>query len=283
MKVVIDNKSGFCFGVVSVIKKAEEALLNGEKIYCLGDIVHNQSEVRRLEELGMQTIDHTVFFTLKNCKVLLRAHGEPPESYDYARANNIELLDGTCPVVLKLQQRVRKGFEDLQSKNGQLILLGKKGHAEIKGLNGQTGNQAIIVENDEDLEKIDPEKPSLVFSQTTKSLDDFHRLTGKIKARTKAETGIKDTICRQVSHRVPRMQEFAGQYDVVIFVGGQKSSNAQLLFRVCLETNPQSYFISDKEELQNQWFAGCRSVGITGATSTPRWLMEEIAAAIAED
>ncbi|WP_163709073.1 4-hydroxy-3-methylbut-2-enyl diphosphate reductase [Mangrovibacterium lignilyticum] len=283
MKVVIDDRSGFCFGVVSAIEKAEKALAKGEQIYCLGDIVHNHQEVKRLEKMGMHTIDHEKYFSLKNCKVLLRAHGEPPKTYEYAKANSIELLDGTCPVVLKLQQRVRKGFSDIQAKNGQLVLLGKKGHAEIAGLNGQTGNQAIIIENEDDLHKIDPERPTLVFSQTTKSLEDFHKLTAQIKQQANAETAIKDTICRQVAHRVPRMKEFAAQHDVIIFVSGQKSSNGKALFKVCQSINPNSHFVSDKTELRPEWHTGYQSVGITGATSTPRWLMQEIADTLSLD
>ena len=276
MKIVIDDKSGFCFGVVNAIQKAEELLQQGEKIYCLGDIVHNQQEVARLESLGMVTINHDTYFQLSNCKVLLRAHGEPPATYAHARENNIELIDGTCPVVLKLQQRVRKGYEDIQSRGGQLVLLGKKGHAEITGLNGQTDNHAIIVETEADLSRIDTNKPTLVFSQTTKSLDDFHRLGQQIKKRVKVETDIKDTICRQVAHRAPRMREFAAQHEVIIFVSGKKSSNGKALFEICKSVNPSSYFISDVDELQKSWTSGKQSVGITGATSTPRWIMEKI-------
>ncbi|MGD9931239.1 MAG: 4-hydroxy-3-methylbut-2-enyl diphosphate reductase [Mangrovibacterium sp.] len=277
MNVEIDQKSGFCFGVVNAVSKAEEALHSNEKLYCLGDIVHNGMEVSRLETLGLITIDHKKFFTLKNCKVLLRAHGEPPSTYEYARANNIELIDATCPVVLKLQQRVKKAHEDMQQHQGQVIIFGKKGHAEVKGLLGQTGNQAILVENEADLEQIDPQKPLVMFSQTTKPLDDFHRLSAKIQERVQAPTDIKDTICRQVANRVPRLKTFAASHDVMIFVGGRKSSNAKLLFAVCQQANPNSYFISGKEELDTNWFTGHQSVGISGATSTPQWLMEEIA------
>lgn len=277
MKVEIDDKSGFCFGVVSAIQKAEELLQNGEKVYCLGDIVHNQLEVERLQQLGLKTINHKQYFQLSNCKVLLRAHGEPPSTYNFAKEHNIELIDGTCPVVLKLQQRVKRGFEKLQTEKGQLILLGKKGHAEINGLNGQTGNKAIIIEDEKDLQQIDPEKPTLVFSQTTKSLDDFHRLSEKITERVKTKPEIKDTICRQVAHRVPRMKEFAAQHDAIIFVSGKKSSNGKALFSICQTVNPNSYFISNKEELNTEELTKYHSVGITGATSTPRWQMEDIA------
>lgn len=283
MNVEIDDKSGFCFGVVSAIKKAEDLLHQGEKIYCLGDIVHNQQEVQRLEALGMASINHEQYFKLSNCKVLLRAHGEPPTTYTYARENNIELIDGTCPVVLKLQQRVRKGFEDIQAKNGQLVLLGKKGHAEVVGLNGQTGDTAIIIEGDDDLRHIDPDKPTLVFSQTTKSLDDFHRLGQQIRNLTQADVEIKDTICRQVAHRAPRMKEFAAQHDVIIFVSGKKSSNGKALFEICKSINPNSYFISNVDELKSEWTTNKHSIGVTGATSTPRWLMDKIAGKLKED
>ncbi|RKD91482.1 4-hydroxy-3-methylbut-2-enyl diphosphate reductase [Mangrovibacterium diazotrophicum] len=283
MRVVIDDKSGFCFGVVNAIEKAEGLLQQGEKIYCLGDIVHNQQEVARLEALGMVTINHDKYFQLSNCKVLLRAHGEPPATYAYARKNNIELIDGTCPVVLKLQQRVRKGYEDIKAQGGQLVLLGKKGHAEINGLNGQTGNLAIIVETEADIAEINADKPTLVFSQTTKSLDDFHRLGQKIKELVNAETDIKDTICRQVAHRAPHMIEFAAQHEVILFVSGKKSSNGKALFEICKSVNPNSYFISDVDELQSEWIKGKHSVGITGATSTPRWIMEKISNKLTKD
>lgn len=277
MKITIDDKSGFCFGVINAVTKAEEALTNGGSIYCLGDIVHNQQEVQRLEKLGLRTITRDEYFNLKNCTVLLRAHGEPPATYEHARRANIRLIDGTCPVVLKLQDRVRKGFEELQPKNGQLVLLGKKGHAEIEGLNGQTGEQAIIVETEADLLKIDPDRPVLVFSQTTKSLDEFRRLSGKISSTARAGAEIKDSICRQVANRVPRMREFAAQHDIVVFVGGQKSSNGKALFDVCRSVNPNSHFVSGTDDLRPEWFANCQSVGITGATSTPKWQMQEIA------
>ncbi|WP_423129198.1 4-hydroxy-3-methylbut-2-enyl diphosphate reductase [Gaoshiqia sp. Z1-71] len=280
MIVEIDQKSGFCFGVVNAVKKAEDSLLSDETLYCLGDIVHNGMEVSRLEALGLVTIDHEKFFTLKNCRVLLRAHGEPPSTYAYAKANQIELIDATCPVVLKLQQRVKKAHHDMQQQNGQVIIYGKKGHAEVSGLNGQTENQAIIVENEQDLQLIDPDKPAILFSQTTKSLDSFHQLSDKIKEQARAKTDIKDTICRQVANRVPRMKSFSSQHDVIVFVGGKKSSNARLLFDVCKQTNPNSYFVSGKEELNPTWFTGYKTVGISGATSTPQWLMEEIASVI---
>ncbi len=281
MKVEIDQKSGFCFGVVNAIGKAEKFLKEGE-LYCLGDIVHNGMEIERLEKLGLKTIDHETYFTLKNCRVLLRAHGEPPSTYEYAKANNIDLIDATCPVVLKLQERIKKAHEQMLDENGQIIIFGQKGHAEVIGLDGQTKNQSIIIENEDDLAQIDPNKPGWIFSQTTKSIDEFHRLTKRIKAKNQKELVIKDTICRQVANRVPRLKEFAKQHDTIVFVGGQKSSNAKLLFGVCKETNTNSHFISSKDDLDLNWFKNSKSVGISGATSTPHWLMEEIAAIIHE-
>ena len=280
MKVVIDHKSGFCFGVVNAINKAEETLAKGEKLYCLGDIVHNGMEVKRLESIGLITIDRQQYFTLKNCRVLLRAHGEPPETYQYAQANNIELIDATCPVVLKLQQRVSKAFRDMQQQNGQIILFGKKGHAEVIALNGQTNNQSIIVEDETDLSKIDTDKPAYLFSQTTKSVDHFNQVAKIIDKKLNQPLIVKDTICRQVSNRVPRLKEFAARHDVLIFVGGKKSSNAKFLFDVCKQSNPNSYFISSAEDLHHDWFVGKSSTGICGATSTPQWLMEQVAETI---
>ncbi|WP_262708142.1 4-hydroxy-3-methylbut-2-enyl diphosphate reductase [Sunxiuqinia elliptica] len=277
MKVEIDHKSGFCFGVVNAIKKAEETLDQGEKLYCLGDIVHNGMEIKRLEALGLVTIDREEYLNLKNCRVLLRAHGEPPSTYEHAQANNIELIDATCPVVLKLQQRVKKAYEQMEAEDGQIILFGKKGHAEVTGLNGQTKDQSIIIEDEEDLKQVDPNKPAFLFSQTTKSIDQFQQLAQRLQKNAKQPLTVKDTICRQVANRVPRMKEFASQHDILIFVGGKKSSNARFLFDVCKQTNPDSYFISTLEELDENWFQNKQSAGICGATSTPQWLMEQVA------
>lgn len=277
MKVEIDHKSGFCFGVVNAIKKAEETLDQGDKLYCLGDIVHNGMEIKRLEALGLVTIDREEYLNLKNCRVLLRAHGEPPSTYEHARANNIELIDATCPVVLKLQQRVKKAYEQMEAEDGQIILFGKKGHAEVTGLNGQTKDQSIIIEDEEDLKQVDPNKPAFLFSQTTKSIDQFQQLAQNLQENAKQPLTVKDTICRQVANRVPRMKEFASQHDILIFVGGKKSSNARFLFDVCKQTNPDSYFISTLEELDENWFQNKQSAGICGATSTPQWLMEQVA------
>ncbi len=277
MRVIIDDKSGFCFGVVNAIEMAELTLQKEDKLYCLGDIVHNGMEVNRLESLGLITINREQFLKLKNCKVLLRAHGEPPSTYEHAQKNNIELIDATCPVVLKLQQRVKKAHDEMQGKNGQIIIFGKAGHAEVIGLNGQTNNTGIIVEQEEDLEKIDKEKPAYFFSQTTKSIEKFHALAEKIQAQSTKKIVVKDTICRQVANRVPRLEKFAKEHDAVVFVGGKKSSNARFLFEVCKANNSDSFFVSNKDEINPDWFVGKSSVGICGATSTPQWLMEEIA------
>lgn len=276
MIVEIDQKSGFCFGVVNAIGKAEQALSAGKTIYCLGDIVHNSMEVERLEKLGMQTIDHDRFHELSDCIVLLRAHGEPPSTYQYARENNIELIDATCPVVLKLQERIKKASEEMEKAGGQVVIFGKPGHAEVVGLNGQTGNKAIIAENANDLAGIDSHKPAVLFSQTTKPVETFRQLSDNLKKHIAgSNVEIHDTICRQVANRVPRMREFAACYELIIFVGGAKSSNARVLFEVCKQTNPRSFFISELSEIKTEWFQGIGRVGICGATSTPQWLMEQ--------
>lgn len=278
MIVEIDQKSGFCFGVVNAIGKAEETLSTDEKLYSLGHIVHNELEVKRLQEIGLHTISRDEFFRLKDCKVLIRAHGEPPSTYDYARENNITLVDATCPVVLKLQQRVKKAAEEMRNENGQVVIFGHRGHAEVTGLAGQTNDSAIIIDHPEDLTWIDPSRPVVVFSQTTKSVEDFRKLVQHIQeqaASGKVET--HDTVCRQVSNRVPHLEKFAVRFDVVIFVGGQKSSNAQVLFDVCKRYNPRSYFVTSPDDLQQDWFSEVEKVGICGATSTPQWLMEKVA------
>ena len=282
MKVEIDKKSGFCFGVINAIKSAENELKNMSQLYCLGDIVHNGEEVQRLEKLGLKSISKSEFLSLKNCKVLIRAHGEPPETYEYAKNNNIELIDATCPVVLTLQERVKESYKNNLKKEGQLVIFGKKGHAEIIGLNGQTDHNAIILENIEDIEKIDPNRPVSLYSQTTKRIEDFHEITKLVKTRIKPNltVEIKDTICRQVSNRVPNLKKFVKNYDLILFVAGEKSSNGQYLFTICNEENPNSYRISKSEDINSDWFNGVKSVGICGATSTPNWLMEKVASQI---
>jgi len=276
--VEIDQKSGFCFGVMNAIGKAEETLNTEDMLYSLGHIVHNELEVKRLQKMGLKTINHDVFFQLKDCKVLIRAHGEPPSTYEYARQNNITLIDATCPVVLKLQQRVKKAAETMQVENGQVVIFGHQGHAEVDGLSGQTNNQAIVIEHPDDFKKVDPSRPVVVFSQTTKSVGDFRKLTQNIQEQAKqGQVESHDTICRQVSNRVPHLEQFAVRFDVVIFVGGLRSSNAQVLFDVCKKQNDRSYFVSSPDDLQADWFSKVNTVGVCGATSTPQWLMENVA------
>ena len=284
MKIEIDAKSGFCFGVVNAIKIAEGILDKTGKLYCLGDIVHNNEEVQRLTEKGLITIDYEQFRELKNCQVLIRAHGEPPETYEIAKKNNIELVDASCRVVLKLQQNIKKGFEEIQKKDGQLVIYGKDGHAEVNGLVGQTNGKAIVVNSLSDLSKIDFTKPINLFSQTTQSRIGFADLKSEIKAKLSAEKvkdesffHSNDTICRQVSGREPALKIFAQNYDTIIFVSGKKSSNGKFLYSVCKTANENTFFVSEAGELQKEWFSKSKKVGICGATSTPLWLMEKIA------
>ncbi len=278
MKVEIDKNSGFCFGVINAIKAAETELQKTDKLYCLGDIVHNGKEVARLEKLGLDSISKEKYFTLKNCKVLIRAHGEPPETYEYAKKNNIELIDATCPVVLTLQEKVKHSYKKRHKENGQVVIFGKKGHAEIVGLNGQTKHNAIIVENTNDIQKIDMTRPISLYAQTTKPIDQFKEIAGVIteKIKPNVDVEIKDTICRQVSNRVPNLKQFVARFDLILFVAGKKSSNGQYLFSVSKKENPNSHFISKIEEINKSWFKGVNTVGICGATSTPNWLMEQV-------
>ncbi|MCK4662316.1 MAG: 4-hydroxy-3-methylbut-2-enyl diphosphate reductase [Bacteroidales bacterium] len=287
MKVEIDSKSGFCFGVVYAIQIAEEQLDKFGKLYCLGDIVHNNVEVERLKEKGLIIINHERFKNLKNCKVLIRAHGEPPETYKIALKNNIHLIDASCPVVLRLQKIIKIGFDEIIKKNGQLVIFGKNGHAEVNGLVGQTKGKAIVVSNISDINKIDFKKPIYLYSQTTKSLNEFYNLEKEIKIQLQKEKSVNklitfDTICRQVSSRDSELRIFAQKHNVIIFVSGKKSSNGKMLYNVCKDVNEKSYFISDINEIDKNWFDISDSVGICGATSTPRWLMEKIAENIKE-
>lgn len=284
MKIEIDNNSGFCFGVVNAIQLAEKELKKNDTLYCLGDIVHNSAEVERLKLKGLITVNHEQFKNLKNCKVLLRAHGEPPETYEIAKRNNIQLIDASCPVVLKLQNNIKLGFDDFLRKGGQVVIYGKDGHAEVNGLVGQTNGKAIVIGGLNDLDKIDYSKPVNLFSQTTKSIEGFYEVQKEIKNRMIANRGtedidfiINDTICRQVSHRQPQLRNFVKKHDVVIFVSGKKSSNGRMLFQVCQAENPNTYFVSEQSELEQDWFDNAASVGVCGATSTPRWLMEKVA------
>ncbi|MBA2422985.1 MAG: 4-hydroxy-3-methylbut-2-enyl diphosphate reductase [Chitinophagales bacterium] len=287
MTVTIDQSSGFCFGVVYAIQMAEDELDSGSTLYCLGDIVHNDTEVNRLTAKGLVIINHEDLKNLHDCKLLIRAHGEPPQTYITAMQNNIELLDASCPVVLKLQNRVKLSYDRLLGKNAQLVIFGIPGHAEVNGLMGQTDQNAIIVTNEEDLDKIDFSRPVAFFSQTTKSTDKFYLLKSLIEQRATAmgntEINASDTICRQVSNREPQLQKFAAAHNVIVFVSGKKSSNGKVLYNVCKEVNNNSYFISDEGELNTEWFENATSVGICGATSTPLWLMERVAAAISKE
>jgi 4-hydroxy-3-methylbut-2-enyl diphosphate reductase len=278
MKIEVDKGSGFCFGVVEAIRRAEERLATDNNLYCLGDIVHNNSEVERLRKKGLTTISHEQFFTMKNTTVLLRAHGEPPEVYAYARENSIKLIDATCPVVLKLQKRILKSYESGLKDNTQLVIYGKKGHAEVNGLVGQTKGNAVVVEGIEDLEQLDYTLPIVLFSQTTKGLEGLHNLTEELKNKSAAMSlKIHDTICRQVANRIPGIKKFATRFDLVLFVSGKKSSNGKMLFDICSKVNANTKFISDLNEIDPQWLVNIDSVGICGATSTPKKLLEEVA------
>lgn len=263
---------------------AEDEMEQSEKLYCLGDIVHNDMEVKRLADKGLVVIDREKLADLSDCKVLIRAHGEPPETYKTAIENNIELIDASCPVVLKLQHRVKTAFDKMQREDGQIVIYGKKGHAEVIGLTGQTLEKAIVVMEDDDLDKIDFNRPVTLFSQTTKSTKGFYELSQKIEERIKSAKGTltsvdfnaNDSICRQVSNREPQLQRFAEENDVILFVSGKKSSNGKALYQVCLSQNPRSYFVENETELDPEWFQHSDKVGICGATSTPMWLMEQV-------
>ena len=284
MQVTIDKNSGYCFGVEFAIKMAEDEMEDKEPLYCLGDIVHNDMEVKRLTDKGLVVIDREKLQGLSNCKVLIRAHGEPPETYRLAIENNIELIDASCPVVLKLQHRVKNAFDKMERENGQIVIYGKKGHAEVIGLTGQTLEKAIVVMGDADLEKIDYNRPVTLFSQTTKSTKGFYALSEKIEEKIKSTKGelteidfnSNDSICRQVSNREPQLQRFSQENEVILFVSGKKSSNGMALYQVCLSENPRSYFIESEEEIELSWFQNAERVGICGATSTPMWLMEQV-------
>ncbi|MFD2202348.1 4-hydroxy-3-methylbut-2-enyl diphosphate reductase [Shivajiella indica] len=284
MEVTIDKNSGYCFGVEFAIKMAEDEMEMSDKLYCLGDIVHNDMEVKRLSEKGLVVIDRDQLQELSDCKVLIRAHGEPPETYKMAIENNIELIDASCPVVLKLQHRVKTAFDKMEKENGQIVIYGKKGHAEVIGLTGQTLEKAIVVMEDKDLDKIDYSRSVTLFSQTTKSTKGFYELKAKIEDRIKAEKGelneldfnANDSICRQVSNREPQLQKFSQENDVIIFVSGKKSSNGRALYQVCKNENDRSYFVENETEIDPSWFRPNDKVGICGATSTPMWLMEQV-------
>jgi 4-hydroxy-3-methylbut-2-enyl diphosphate reductase len=278
MKIEIDNNSGFCFGVMRATTTAETELTKQQPLYCLGDIVHNGQEVDRLTRLGLITIDHAQLAQLHDVRVLLRAHGEPPHTYELAQRNNITIIDATCPVVLKLQQKIHQAYTS--HPDAQIVIYGKIGHAEVIGLEGQTEGKAIVIEDENDIHKIDFSRPIILFSQTTKSIEGFNQLVNTIKEKLSTSEGIHfeyhDTICRNVANRIPDIKRFASQFDIILFVAGAKSSNGKVLFNECLSVNPRTYLVSSPEELDPEWFKDIKSVGICGATSTPKWLMEEI-------
>ena len=278
IKVEIDDGSGFCFGVVTAIHKAEEELAKGETLYCLGDIVHNSREVDRLKTMGLITINREEFKQLKNAKVLLRAHGEPPETYIIARENNIEIIDATCPVVLRLQKRIRQGYLADRAEEKQIVIYGKSGHAEVLGLVGQTDGKAIVIEKAEEAKKLDLNKSIRLFSQTTKSLDEFQEIVEYFKQHISPEATFEyyDTICRQVANRMPKLREFAATHDLIFFVSGKKSSNGKMLFEECLKVNANSHLIDNEKEIDPSLLQNVKSIGVCGATSTPKWLMEKI-------
>ena len=278
IKVEIDEDSGFCFGVVTAIHKAEEELAKGETLYCLGDIVHNSREVERLKTMGLITINREEFKQLKNAKVLLRAHGEPPETYMIARENNIEIIDATCPVVLRLQKRIRQGYLADSDEEKQIVIYGKSGHAEVLGLVGQTDGKAIVIEKAEEAKKLDLNKSIRLFSQTTKSLDEFQEIVEYFKQHISSEATFEyyDTICRQVANRMPKLREFAATHDLIFFVSGKKSSNGKMLFEECLKVNANSHLIDNEKEIDPSLLQNVKSIGVCGATSTPKWLMEKI-------
>lgn len=279
MIVDIDTGSGFCFGVVNAIRKAEEVLEKEGTLYCLGDIVHNSEELDRLAKKGLIVVGHDELNRLHDVKLLLRAHGEPPSTYRIAQANRIEIIDATCPVVLKLQKRIKDAFEK-NGEDNQVVIYGKRGHAEVNGLVGQTEGRAIVIETSDDLDKINFNNPISLYSQTTKSPEGFQRIVADITDRYRSKQGFEyyDTICRQVAGRVKGLKKFAGSYDVILFVSGAKSSNGKVLFEECRKVNPMSFLVSDVNGIDPRWFENKASVGICGATSTPRWLMEKIAA-----
>lgn len=286
MRIEVDDNSGFCFGVVTAIEKAEKQLEKSGTLYCLGDIVHNASEVERLRVRGLMTITHAELRTLKDATVLLRAHGEPPSTYSVAEENNIRVIDATCPVVLQLQRRIKEAYaENLRRReSGEMtempliLIYGKEGHAEVNGLVGQTNGEAIVIQNADDLDSIDLSRDILLYSQTTKSLDGFRHIVEEIKAR-KQTGGFEyfDTICRQVANRLSKLREFAASHDAIVFVSGAKSSNGKVLFEECRKVNTRSYLVSDGSGLDMSLLEGADSIGICGATSTPRWLMADIA------
>lgn len=282
VNIEIDSGSGFCFGVTTAIQKAEEELAKGNKLYCLGDIVHNGQECERLKKMGLITINHEEFAQLHNVKVLLRAHGEPPATYKLARKNHIEIIDATCPVVLRLQKRIKQEYDTPDNK--QIVIYGKNGHAEVLGLVGQTHGEAIVIEGIAEVNRLDFSKNIRLYSQTTKSLDEFRQIVEYIKEHISPDATFEyhDTICRQVANRMPNIRTFAASHDLVFFVCGRKSSNGKILYHECKKVNANTYLIDQPEEIDRNLLDGVKSIGICGATSTPKWLMEECKKVISE-
>ncbi len=281
-KVEIDENSGFCFGVVNAIRKAEEELEKSGTLYCLGDIVHNNSEVARLQQKGLITIDHDTLASLHDVKVLLRAHGEPPETYRIARQNRIEIIDATCPVVLQLQRKIKQSYQNSNPDKDQIVIYGKRGHAEVNGLVGQTDGHAVVIEGEEDFDRIDFSKNICLYSQTTKSVEGLQKVVDEITSRCDGKTPeYHDTICRQVANRIPNIRHFVQCHDLVLFVCGRKSSNGKVLYEECRRENPHTYMVSDVAEIDPSWLKNRNSIGICGATSTPKWLMETVARYVA--
>jgi len=285
MTIEIDNGSGFCFGVTTAIKKAEEELAKGNTLYCLGDIVHNGMECERLKQMGLVTINHDDMASLHDVKVLLRAHGEPPATYELARQNNIEIIDATCPVVLQLQKRIKSQYDANSQQltaNSQIVIFGKKGHAEVLGLVGQTQGTAIVIESFDEVKRLDFSRDIYLYSQTTKSLDEFHRIIEYIQEHIAPTATFKsfDTICRSVANRMPNISQFAARHDLILFVCGRKSSNGKVLFNECQRVNPNTHLVEGPDEIDPSWLQGVETIGICGATSTPKWLMEQCRDAI---
>ena len=279
MRVVIDDNSGFCFGVVRAITCAEESLGESSEVYSLGDIVHNRVEVQRLQELGLHTITHSDMPNLRGKRLFIRAHGEPPSTYLAAKSLGISIVDATCPVVAALQKRVKQAYEKMQSVSGQVVLLGKRGHAEVVGLTGQVNDDVIVIEREEDLSLVDFSRPIYLLSQTTQSISLFQELAQKMEQRltSGATLEVHDTICRQVANRESHLEEFSRSFEVILFVAGRKSSNGKVLSEVCRAANPRTYLVEEADEVQREWLNGVKSVGVCGATSTPRWLMQRVA------
>lgn len=279
ISIEIDEGSGFCFGVVNAIQKAEDALKNGEGLYSLGDIVHNNMETKRLEKMGLTTIDRDEFERIENKTILLRAHGEPPSTYEKAKENNTKLIDATCPVVLRLQRNVSQAYQKCRDNNGQVVIYGKIGHAEVNGLVGQTNNKAIVIESLDDMCKVDLTRPVHLFSQTTMMVDKFLEIKKAFEEQIANNEilEVHNSVCHQVSGRIEGLQKFSDRNDVIVFVSGKKSSNGKALFSECLKTNKNSYMVADENEVQLNWFKDAQSIGICGATSTPVWLMKNVA------